>query len=109
MVLPELATAATMGVVADDSVAQLLRRLRSEQGRSLRRASRDLGIDPSYLSRVESGERSPSGAMKDRISSYYGLDRDLLDLTAGRAPVDVVDILRRHPDVLDELRRRYGD
>lgn len=95
--------------MADDSVAQLLRRLRTEQGRSLRRAARDLGVNPSSLSRVETGERSLSVDLEARVSAYYNLDRDLLDLAAGRVPADVVAILRNHPDVLDELRREYGD
>ncbi len=107
-VLPKVATLGYSGLVADDSVAQLLRRLRAEQGRSLRGAARDLGVDPSYLSRVENGERQPSGELEERISSHYGLERDSLDLAAGRVPADVLEILRRHPDALDELRRRYG-
>jgi transcriptional regulator with XRE-family HTH domain len=94
--------------VPDDSVAKLLRRLRQEKGRSLRTAARDLGVDPSFLSRVESGTRSASEDLEVRISDYYDLDRDILDLAAGRAPADIVDIIRRHPELVNELRDTYG-
>jgi transcriptional regulator with XRE-family HTH domain len=94
--------------MADASVAELLRRMRVERGHSLRTAAKDLGVDPSYLSRVESGARSVSEGFEARVSNYYGLDRDLLDLAAGRAPADIIDILRRNPDLLAELRRAYG-
>ena len=91
-----------------DTAAQLLRRLRQEQGRSLRAAARDLGVDPSYLSRVENGERSASDELGVRIADYYGLDKDTVDLFAGRAPSDIVEILRSHPELMNELRTRYG-
>jgi transcriptional regulator with XRE-family HTH domain len=82
--------------------------MRQEQGLSLRPAARDIGVDPSYLSRVESGTRNVTGDMETRISDFYGLDRDMLDLAAGRVPQDIVEIIRRHPDLIAELRRGYA-
>ena len=94
--------------MAEESVASLIRRLRVERSESLRSAARDLGVDPSYLSRIEAGTRMPSEDVERRITSHYGVPKDLLDLAAGRVPVDVLEILRLHPEVLDELRVRYG-
>jgi hypothetical protein len=65
-------------------------------------------VDPSYLSRIEGGTRSVSEELEPRITEYYGLDPDLLELAAGRVPADVMDIIRRHPGILTELRESYG-
>lgn len=83
--------------------------MRARRGESLRTAARDLGVDASYLSRIENGERLPSEDLQDRASDYYGLDRDLLHLAAGRVPEDILRILRDNPDLLQELRDRYAD
>jgi transcriptional regulator with XRE-family HTH domain len=92
-----------------ESVAELLRRLRSEQGSSLRTVAEDLGVNPSHLSRIESGQRVPSPDFEERASDYYGLTSDVIQLAAGRVPGDVVEILRQHPELLSELRDRYAD
>jgi transcriptional regulator with XRE-family HTH domain len=107
-VLPDLATRPTLCHVADGSVADLIRRLRSERSESLRKAARDLGVDASYLSRVEAGTRTPSSELEGRIQAHYGVPKDLVDLAVGRVPEDVLVILREHPELLDEIRRRYA-
>jgi XRE family transcriptional regulator, stress-response regulator len=87
---------------------ELLRDIREEQGHSLREAARALDVSPAYLSRVERGQKAPSPAIIARASSYYDVPRELLELSRGRVPEDVVGILQRHPDVLEELRAKYG-
>ena len=89
------------------SAARLLRRLREERGRSLRQAASELGIAASHLSRLERGEKAPSEELQQRAANYYGVSEDVLALDEGRAPADVILILRRHPELLDELRRKY--
>lgn len=88
-------------------VADVLRKAREANGRSLRAAAKDLGVDPSYLSRVESGQRSPSAGLCDRAESLYGLDSDTVALSTGQVPADVVEILRQHPELLGEIRARH--
>ena len=95
--------------MAQSSVAALLKEMRDRRGESLRAAARGLGVDASYLSRIENGSRVPSTELQDRASKHYGLDPDLVQLAAGRVPDDVVRILRDHPEVLQELRTLYGD
>ncbi len=90
------------------AVAKLLRDLRDERGESLRNAARNIEVTPSHLSRVESGEKSPSTELQDRASDYYGVPRELMHLAAGDLPEDVVEILRKHPEAIDDLRHRYG-
>jgi transcriptional regulator with XRE-family HTH domain len=86
-------------VAANRRVADVLREAREANGQSLRGAARELGIDASYLSRVESGERSLSAGLRARAESLYGIDGDALALSAGQVPDDVLEILQRHPDL----------
>lgn len=89
-------------------LATLLRELRTRQGTSLRGAARDLGVDPSYLSRLERGQKSPSGDMLHRASNYYDIPFEELERAQGALPDDVVQILRDHPELVEKLRAEYG-
>lgn len=91
-----------------EAVGDLLRRLRTERGQSLRGAAKDLGVDPSYLSKVERGRKPLPETLRDRVTDYYDADPDFLAAASGAMPPDVVQILAAHPEAIEELRRRYG-
>lgn len=95
-------------MTAKRRVSDILRKAREAKGQSLRGAARELGIDASYLSRVESGERSLSAGLRERAESLYEIDGDALALSAGQVPDDVLDILQRHPELLNEIRTKHG-
>ena len=102
------ATQAYHGAVSETSgAARLLRQVRQQRGESLRSAAQELGVAPSHLSRLERGQKSPSVELRHRAARYYGIHEDLIALEEGRAPSDIVEILRQHVDVLEELRRRF--
>jgi transcriptional regulator with XRE-family HTH domain len=90
------------------TAAGLLRELRKKQGRSLRAAANDLGLAASHLSRLERGERSLTEGMSQRVAGYYGVSPDVVMMTEGRVPDDVIAILRHHPELIDQMRKRYG-
>jgi transcriptional regulator with XRE-family HTH domain len=90
------------------STANLLRDLRRKQGRTLRSAAADIGVAPSQLSRLERGQRGIAPEVSQRLSSYYGVSADLICLAHGDVPIDIVEILRAHPESMDDLRQRYG-
>jgi transcriptional regulator with XRE-family HTH domain len=87
--------------------ARLLRQLREQRGQSLRVTASELGVAPSHLSRLERGEKSASEELRHRAAAYYGVNEDLIALEEGRVPDDIVQILRRHPEVMEELRWRF--
>jgi transcriptional regulator with XRE-family HTH domain len=89
-------------------LAELLRDLRETRGASLRAAARDLGVDPSYLSRLERGEKPASPGVLERAARYYQVEQEELALAAGALPQDVVQILRDHPELIERLRAEYG-
>ena len=87
---------------------RLLRRLREARGQSLRQAADEMGVAASHLSRVERGEKGASERVSEQAARYYGVSEDLLALDEGRVPADVVLILQRNPDLLEEIRRNHG-
>jgi transcriptional regulator with XRE-family HTH domain len=50
-----------------------LRRLREERGESLRTLAKAVGMDPSYLGRMERGQCSTSDARKLAIAQHFGV------------------------------------
>jgi transcriptional regulator with XRE-family HTH domain len=93
--------------MAQDEVAHLLRQIRTQRGVSVREVARKVGVDPSYVSRVERGEKQASPAFRQRLAEHYDLPADDLDLAAGEVPADIAAILREHPELLKELRQRF--
>jgi transcriptional regulator with XRE-family HTH domain len=89
-------------------LAKLLRDLRARQGSSLRAAARDLGVDPAHLSRLERGGKPASDNMLERAARYYDISLEELERAQGELPDDVVGILLQHPEVIDQLREKYG-
>lgn len=105
--LPNWSTPAyTCGMEETTSVAAVLRRLRAERGKSVREVARDVGVTPSYLSRVERGEKSLSPQVRGRLSDYYA--DESIDLAAGTVPSDVLEILRSRPELIEAIRKDYG-
>lgn len=95
--------------MTDPAASRLLRQLRERSGLSLRRVGADLGIAASHLSRIERGTRAPSERLLRAAADYYGVSEDTITLADGRAPSDILAILYAHPELLGELRERYGE
>lgn len=87
----------------------VLRELRRQRGQSLREAASDLGIDSSQLSRLERGERALSRDVAERLSAYYDVPNEQIEIAAGLVPPDLLEILRRHPEAATRLRELYPD
>ena len=90
-------------------LGRYLRGLREQRGVSLKTAAPALEISYTYLSKLENGKQDPSDDTLRRLAHYYGVSEDQVALAAGRLPVDVQEILERHPsEAVDLLRRRFG-
>jgi HTH-type transcriptional regulator, competence development regulator len=94
--------------VTEGQLTTLLRELREERGESLRSAAQQLGVDPSYLSRLERGEKASSGELIRKAARLYAVPEEMLELAEGRLPADVIAIFRRHPELIERLRSEYG-
>jgi transcriptional regulator with XRE-family HTH domain len=51
-----------------------LRKIRQERKLSISRVATDLGIDSSYLARIERGKRSPGWDVGCALGKYFGIE-----------------------------------
>jgi transcriptional regulator with XRE-family HTH domain len=77
---------------------------------SVRRVAARIGVEPSYLSKVERGEEAPPS--EERIVALareLGEDKDILLAMAGKVSGDLQRIIRKRPrlfaSVIRELRK----
>lgn len=83
-------------------------RLRGEMGGgySLRKVAGRVGVEPSYLSKIERGlEPRPSEETTRKIARELGEDADVLLAMAGKVSSDLQDIIRKRPVLFSELIR----
>ena len=93
------------------SVGDFLRERREslrEQDRrySVRKVAERVGVQPSYLSKVERGEVAPpSEETLVRLARELSVEPDLLLAMAGKVSSDLLEIIRARPTVVAELLR----
>lgn len=58
---------------------------------------------------MERGERAVGDAVVRRLSEYYQIPPEVIALSQGQLPDDVVAILRNHPEEIARLRDLYGE
>jgi transcriptional regulator with XRE-family HTH domain len=91
--------------------AQFIRARREELRKtdptySVRQVARRMGIQPSYLSKVERGEVSPPSEETTRkLANELGVDSDVLLAMAGKVSSDLQDVIRKRPALFAELIR----
>lgn len=77
---------------------------------SLRRLAARIGVEPSYLSKVERGIESPPSEEKVRaLAVELSEDPDVLLALAGKVSSDLLAVIRRRPQLLGELLRELRD
>ena len=65
-----------------------------------------VGIEPSYLSKIERGEQPPPGEQNiRRLAEELGENPDALLALAGKVSSDLLQIIRERPTVVAELLR----
>lgn len=83
-----------------------VRSLRTKRGIGLRKFAREVGISPTYLSKIERGEFPPPAEDKIvTISAALEQDRDTMLALAGRVSTDLGEAIRRYPQELGALLR----
>ncbi len=96
---------------ATDSFGNFLRTRRQRKAGddpsfSLRKLANRIGIEPSYLSKIERGHQPPPGEDTIRkIADELGEDRDAMLALAGKVSSDLLEIIRQRPAVVAELLR----
>ena len=99
----------------DRSFGALLREQReglkkADRSFSLRQVAERVGIEPSYLSKVERGEVAPpSEETIQRLAKELDLDPDALLALAGKVSSDLREVIRRRPELFGRLIRELRD
>lgn len=90
------------------SLGARIRELRYQRGIGIKKLAPELGVDYSYLSRVENEKAVPSVKLIERLSEYFDQNKDEMMLLADKVPKDVIQILREHPqEALALLRQSF--
>ena len=89
--------------------SKLLKSLRTKKGVSIKKLARELGINYTYISKLENSKVNPSREVIDRFSHYFNYSSDELMTAAGKIPRDIEEILKNNPkETINYLRRRFG-
>ena len=86
-------------------------RLRQEdRGFSVRQLAQRLGVEPSYLSKVERGQTAPPSEAKIvSLARELGEDPDVLLAMAGKVSSDLQEVIRTRPELFGSLIRELKD
>lgn len=90
-----------------DYIRDCRERLRASDARfSLRGVAQRIGVEPSYLSRVERGEAPPPSEAKIvALARELGEDPDVLLAMAGKVSSDLQEAIRTRPELFAALIR----
>ena len=82
----------------------------SDREFSVRKVAARIGVEPSYLSKVERGEQPPPSEAKIvALAAVLDEDADVLLAMAGKVPSDLQEAIRRRPQLFAELIRQLRD
>ena len=74
---------------------------------SVRQVAQRIGVEPSFLSKVERGEVPPPSEVKIvALAQELGEDPDMLLALAGKVSTDLQEIIRRRPRLMADLLRQ---
>jgi transcriptional regulator with XRE-family HTH domain len=77
---------------------------------SVRKIASRLGVQPSYLSKIERGEQSPPTEEKIRaLAEMLGEDPDVLLALAGKVSSDLQEVIVQRPQLFAQLIRQLRD
>ena len=83
---------------------------RTDRAFSLRQVARQIGVEPSYLSKIERGSESPpSEATIVKLARVLDEDPDVLLALAGKVSGDLQDVIRKRPMLFAQLIRELKD
>jgi transcriptional regulator with XRE-family HTH domain len=72
---------------------------------SLRQVAQRIEVEPSYLSKVERGREVPSESKLRRLADELDLDSDVLLALAGKVSADLLDVIRKRPELFAQVIR----
>ena len=94
-----------------DFVRETREALRKTEARfSVRQVAARIGVQPSYLSKVERGDVGPpSEATISKLAEELGEDADVMLALAGKVSSDLLETIRKRPRLFADLIRELKD
>lgn len=87
---------------------QTIKHLRKTEGIGIKTLAPKIGVDHTYLSKLENDKVFPSAGVVRRFAKYFKYDEEELLVLADRIPEDVRRILRENPkEAITVLRERF--
>ena len=86
------------------------KKFKQDRSFSVRQLAQRIGVEPSYLSKVERDQVAPpSEASITRLAQELGEDTDLLLAMAGKVSSDLQQIILHRPQLFADLLRQLKD
>ena len=86
--------------------SQRQERFKNDKRFSVRQVAGRIGVEPSYLSKVERGDAAPpSEETIKRLATDLNVDQDVLLALAGKVSSDLREVICRRPKLFAELIR----
>ena len=83
---------------------------RDDKSFSLRQVASRIGLEPSYLSKIERGEQAPPGEEKIvNLAKELDEDPDALLAMAGKVSKDLQEVIRKRPKLFAKLIRELKE
>lgn len=79
-------------------LGEYLRGLREAKGLSVRQLADQLGLESSYVSKIEHGDRVPSKPVLETLAGVLDVSPDVLEALAGRMSEGLLEAVKRHPE-----------
>lgn len=95
-----------------DSFGEFLRHLRKQRKKTQRMLAREVGVDFTYLSKVENDQPGFSTVSEEtlaRLADALEVDPDEMITRAGKVPSDVKRMLVEDFSLIKEIRARRAD
>ena len=112
MMLPRKAAGVALRSIQPSQAAQLIAANPQipPDAKIVRQVAERVGVQPSYLSKVERGEVAPpSEDTLVRLARELAVEPDLLLAMAGKVSRDLLEVIRRRPLLFAELIRELKD
>lgn len=91
------------------NVGELIKSLRVKRGVSIKKLAPELGLDYTYISKIENSKINPSSKVVKKFADYFSYNVDELLMMAGRVPDDIQKILEDNPkEAVKFLRRKFA-
>ena len=85
-------------------------KLASDRSFSVRQLARRIGVEPSYLSKVERGQQPPPSEKTIlALAAQLGEDPDVLLALAGKVSAELQSVILRRPKLFADLIRELKD